>query len=243
LRNAGLPDRVHPHYPPNPPIIYGAHGQPLRTVPQTSPYSSDPGYSLSSPTSMYGRSYDEGKRGDEPHTPSLPPPLSGGGPASGAPPRRGSSGDYHYLDTNVQHPAVSPASSATSYHTSYSQSATIPTTAPPQPYYSEPRRSPPHTSPYPYERSSNSPHGSTSTTPGAHAYAAVPGPATLSAASATPPPAAGAPPPGGQAAPADRRTAMNIQSMLDGGPGAAGPPGRSARDHEMLDAFMPKKRA
>ncbi|KAI9828306.1 MAG: hypothetical protein M1832_002734 [Thelocarpon impressellum] len=238
LRNAGL-DRAHPGYPQNPPVIYGAHGQPLRTVPHSGPYQAEHGYALASPPSGFGRAFEEGDAGrkrmaDEPPGPGAP--SAGGAHLQAG--RRGSSGEYHYLEPHGQHSAVSPASSAASYHTSYSQGGQ------PAAYYGDPRRTPPQPSSYPYERGSNSPHGSTSTTSGTHAYAGLHPPQVLPPASATPPPAgaAGASGPATGPASGERRSAMNISNMLDGAPGP-GPPGRSATDHEMLDAFMPKKRA
>ncbi|KAI9670870.1 MAG: hypothetical protein M1817_003755 [Caeruleum heppii] len=231
LRNAPMSDRSHPNYPQAPPIIYGAHGQPLRTVPQQG-YGAEAGYG-SSPSGAYPRGYDDPhdptgrKRGqDEPHTPTLPPPLPTSGPSGGPhhlPGRRGSSGEYQYLDPNMGQSAVSPASSAASYHTSYSQ-------GPQAAYYSEPRRSPPHSS---YSRESNSPHGSASTASGGHAFPGLHPPQVIPRGGATPPP--------GQQPAGDRRSPMSIQNMLDGGAGAQSGSGRSATDHSMLDALMPRR--
>ncbi|KAI9804921.1 MAG: hypothetical protein M1833_006224 [Piccolia ochrophora] len=232
LRNAPMGNRGRPMYAgQSPPVIYGAHGQPLNTVSPQGGYPPEQGYPHPGPNAGYRYGEDDRKReADDPHAATLPPPLPGSAGSSSlrVPTRRGSSGEFSQYHDPSQQPS-SPASSTHSYHAAYPQGPP-PHSTPHQTYYPESRRTPPQTS-YSYDRGSNSPHGSTSTTSGNYSYPGLHPPQTLPAqqrGGSTPPPSG------------ERRSGMSIQNMLDGGPGSNSG-GRSATDHSMLDALMPRR--
>ncbi|KAI9809097.1 MAG: hypothetical protein M1825_002386 [Sarcosagium campestre] len=264
LRNPAVPTRARPPmYPQNAPVIYGAHGQPLNPGTQQGHYPPEPGYPAGG---AYAAHYPEDERHhhqarrehDDPHTPTLPPPLpmANGAPSLQVPSRRGSSGDYsRYPDQQAHHFAPhSPASSTHSYQSAYppgpSQGGVPPaqpahsTSHPPQ-YYSDSQRSPPQlATAYHFDRGSHSPHGSASTTSESYSFpAAHPPPAASTqpkdAAQVTPASSA-KDSPSSKSLGGGERKGMSIQNMLDGGPGSSA--GRHARDEEMLDALMPRKR-
>ncbi|KAI9839728.1 MAG: hypothetical protein M1837_002047 [Sclerophora amabilis] len=192
LRNsAGSGNRPRPGYSQSPPVIYGAHGQPLSTVPAQGPYPAEPGYALPSPgaggpspSTAYSRPYDDAAgdmaarrrlHPDDHHSSVLPPPL--GGSASSAssnrlPGRRESGGENfrEFPDYHVQ--SASPTSSSASYQPGFApqgQHQLTPTHQHP-PYFPESRRTPPQSSSHPVERASHSPHGSSSTTSGSYPF-------------------------------------------------------------------------
>lgn len=181
-----------------PPVIYGAHGQPLGPMPPQDP-NYPPGYPIHNPTLTYqapSPMYDD-RGGPTPHPPdqvsrkrarlSAAEPFaqspSSTQPASSSHPdhlqqripvsvggRRGSGGGYEYPDPTNLAP-VSPASSSTSYHSSVYPQPPVPQQQQ-QPYYPTPvqqtRRSSPQST-YSYEqRASSSPHGSNSSSSGYH---------------------------------------------------------------------------
>ncbi|KAI9788848.1 MAG: hypothetical protein M1816_006512 [Peltula sp. TS41687] len=219
LRNAAMAGRGRPAYPPNAPVIYGAHGQPLNAAPPQGPYPPDPGYPHHSPPGPYGLTPPDGvadqsgrRRGlEDAHGNTLPPPIAAGRLST----RRGSSTDHQ---PGPLQPG-SPASSTASYH--------------PSPYYPETARrsTPPPPGSYPYDRASSSPRDSPSggyPFPGLH----------------PPPqgypqhiPAANTPPPLQRPVPDERRSNLSIQNLLDPGQSSA-QSGRSATDREMLSALM-----
>lgn len=257
LRNQTLAGRGgRPYHGPNAPVIYGAHGQPLSALPPQAPYSPEVagyvhdmspiegggGVGAGGPDHM-------GHRGgpDEPRTPTLPPPMTGGRMSN----RRGSSTDYHYRDLSGQRAPGSPASSTTSYHAPYAHQPHPGSGVAASSYYAEAGRTPPQS--YTFDRnSSSSPRDSSSTASSSYPFPGLHPPLVLpprGAGEGTPPPPsahhgpssrqrAAPPPQGGD----DRRPGMSIQNMLDQGPGGSGQGGRSATDHEMLDALMPRRR-
>ncbi|MCJ1353590.1 MAG: hypothetical protein MMC33_003577 [Icmadophila ericetorum] len=237
---------MYPHHD-GPPVIYGAHGQPLGPIP---PQGQDPNYGPQgyAPTPYPGVVYDDrgGVAPPHPHDqvsrkrPRLddslyPSPISQSEKSSHPYPsqqrlstasgRRGSGagGQYEYPDPTGLAP-VSPASSTTSY-----QSAQYPQA--PQPYYPPSvRRSPPQPT-YSYEgRASTSPHGSTSSAVTYPYYAGLHPPQVLPPAreaGRTPPPAT-SPESNGS------RAGMSVRDMLGPGDGAGG---RTSADSDMLNAL------
>ncbi|KAI9811400.1 MAG: hypothetical protein M1826_003190 [Phylliscum demangeonii] len=240
-------------YPPNAPVIYGAHGQPLGTGPGSAGYPPELGYGAhATALPPYGHS----------------PPSSDGYPvalphhAGGRlTTRRDSSHEYagYGADGSGSGPPAarapgSPASSTASYQPSYSPSQP----GGPASFAPDPRRSPPQSYPATYDRSSSSPRDSASTASGSYPYAGLHPPSSVVAAppppphlplaaggGSTPPPPPPPPHPHGKrarprppaAASDERRSGLSIQNLLD--PALA--PGRSAADNEMLDAFMPRR--
>lgn len=230
LRSAGAPGRSRPIYAQNPPVIYGAHGQPLNTVsPHGGPYPADVGYPHASPGGSYAVPAHE-VIAEGPHRHRGSDDLLHGLPASV---RRGSSTERQYRDPSGQRAQGSPTSSTTSYQ-SYSHSN------PAQPYYGDPRGTPPQAS-YAFDRPSHSPRDSGPTGSGAYPF---PGPhPPLSMPSYVQGGGTSPPPPQPQRQPPDeRRPGMSIQNLLDQSSSSGqGQPRRSATDHEMLDALMPRR--
>jgi len=243
--------------------IYGAHGQPLGTMPPHDPYQHQPpphGYPMQSPPGPYqGQVYDDRGPSQPPHPhdkvsrkrprtddthPAVPPPRPPQIPSShqdqGRPPpssgRRssGGTGGYEYPDPTPLVP-VSPVSSTTSY-------ASAPYHQPQQqPYYaSQPsqsaRRSSPGNSAYSYgeARASGSPHGSTSSS-------SAPGygyPGGLHPPQVLPDQTGRTPPPQqreGSNNGSGQRGGMAVRDLL--GPGNADQGGRSSADADMLKAL------
>ncbi|KAI9760580.1 MAG: hypothetical protein M4579_001549 [Chaenotheca gracillima] len=258
LRNAG--GRGRPGYPPSPPVLYGAHGQPLSAMPGApAGYAQEQGYPLPSPTAggpsptaAYARPYEESgdsarrrRPQDEPHSAVLPPSLPGPSSSSASnrlSGRRGSGGEHQFGDYHGRSGSPSSVHSYQSAHYSASQHQT-PTHQHP-PYYTptaDPRQTPDQAG-YTYEqRASHSPHGSTSTGSGGGGGYPFPGlhppPPQRPSGGTTPSPSEQQ-----QRGESSGRSGMSIQNLLDqGAPGAAGHPGRSARDNEMLDALMPRR--
>ncbi|KAL8816945.1 MAG: hypothetical protein Q9191_008237 [Dirinaria sp. TL-2023a] len=265
LRNAGpmQPQRggraLYPQ--PGQTPIYGAHGQPLGTLPPqgVDPYQPPPpqGYPMQQPPGPYpqGQVYDDRGAPQPPHPnkqvsrkrprtyephPAVPPPHPPHTPSSqanqGRPSapggRRGSGGTGGY-----EYPdptglvPVSPASSTTSY-----PPAPYPQQ---QPYYpTQPppsaRRSSPQSS-YSYEaRASGSPHGSTSSSSApAHSYAGGLHPPQVlpDRTGRTPPPQQRDGSNNGSA----QRGGMAVRDLL--GPGNENQGGRSNTDSDMLKAL------
>lgn len=254
LRNPALSGRGgRPAYGQSAPVIYGAHGQPLNALPPQAPYAPDATYAHAAPhdASPTDMALDHGarRRGpDEPRTPTLPPPMTGGHSGRLAV-RRGSSTEYTYMDASGHRAPASPASSTASYAPPYPHAPA--SAASSSPYYAEPGRTPPQQ--YAFDRnSSSSPRESSSVASGAYAYPGLHPPLVLpprGPGESTPPPHHTSsstrqrppPPPPPPPAPAeDRRAGMSIQNMLDQGPGQ-GQGGRSAADHEMLNSLMPRR--
>lgn len=226
-------------YPPQPPILYGAHGQPLPPPPTAGDpnMAQQPYYAPS--YGQHGSPYDERAppplshpapgsqeqvsrkrpRLDDSHVVAPGIPLVSNSPSSHSSqqrPRRGSGGGYEYPDPTNLAP-VSPA-------TPYSGHSTTP-----QPYYSAPvaqprRHSPPST--YALEaRPGDSPHGS-SASPSNYPY---PG---LHPGQSMPPRDSGVTPPPSGPGSANGRSAMSVRDML-----SDGNPGRSSTDSDMLNAL------
>ncbi|KAI9887449.1 MAG: hypothetical protein M1823_000707 [Watsoniomyces obsoletus] len=223
-------------YGHSPPVIYGAHGQPLNAYPaEGGGYAQPPDHSPTEGDPTGGR-----RREHEPHTPTLPPVVGGAGRLSA---RRGSSTEYQYHDSHRT--PGSPASSTASYQTSYSHSQHPPhpsSSGAPSGYWVDPRQTPPQH--FPLDRRSSSPRdGSASGHAGGYSYGGgLHPPMALpprAVADVTPPPQPHhhPPPPGSSSGPRgssdDRRAGMSIQNLLD----QSGSGGRSARDNEMLDAL------
>ncbi|KAI9748376.1 MAG: hypothetical protein M1815_003314 [Lichina confinis] len=259
LRNAALSGRGgggaaaggggRPGYGQNAPVIYGAHGQPLNALAPQTPYAPDGGYGPPdiSPTDAMSDHSGRRRGPDEPRTPTLPALVPGAGRLY----RRDSSTDGAYADASVHRAPGSPASSTASYHAPYPHAPGAgPGSTSSSSYYPEQGRTPPQS--YAFERNSSSPRESSSSSAAAaaapYAFPGVHPPLSLpprGAAEQTPPPAHHSSssrhrPPAAAAATDERRPGMSIQNMLDQGPGQ-GQGGRSATDHEMLDALMPRR--
>jgi len=249
--------------------MYGAYGQPLTAQHAPEPYPPQPPRGqpqyLPSPTGPYSAHYsmappppgaarDEVGSSDaaavgrkrpfpEPHTATLPPPN----PAitSQLSPHQTSRPEYIYPEPPSLTPnAVSPASSATSYHTAPPPPpppAHPPTT---QPYYAPqpPRRSSPQSA-YSYDtsRASSSPHNQgPPTTPGAPPYYSTP-PAEATSLrplpprqdGRTPPPPHGVPPATSQPPPPSGRPGMRINDLVTND-------NRSSADSNMLSLLNKK---
>ncbi|KAI9817524.1 MAG: hypothetical protein M1827_001134 [Pycnora praestabilis] len=240
-------------YPQNP-VIYGAHGQPLGPLPQQQDHYSpqhlqQQGYPLPSPSASYQGSVSD-DRGphdhinrrrphDEPHAPTLPPPLPGTS-SSQQPGRRGSSGasdNYQYPDpTSLTLQPVSPASSATSYQSAYSSAQTA---TQQQPYYPSQaaRRSSPQSA-YSYDnRTSASPHAGSQSSGSGYPFPGLHPPQVLppSREARTPPPPVSQQQQQSQQSGSGNRAGMSIRDML--GEGGTGQGGRSTTDSDMLKAL------
>jgi hypothetical protein len=246
LRNTGGQSRgtgrqIYPQSGP-PPVLYGAHGQPLPIGQIQDPNAQPPAGYYQQP--YPGPAYDDRgpppsnthpqdqvsrkrPRLDDPHTPVLVPVYSNNSPSSPSGQqrsgRRGSGNGFEYPDPTNLAP-VSPATSASSYQSH-------PPSHPNQ-YYapaSQPRRSSPQSS-YSYDnRASDSPHGSVSSSSGAYSFPNLHPPQVL-------PPTRDSgrtPPPPGQGG----RSGMSVQAML--GPGE-NQGGRTNADSEMLNALNRK---
>ncbi|CAG7927413.1 unnamed protein product [Penicillium olsonii] len=200
-----------------PPVLYGAHGQPL--PPQQQPQG--PETTLPPPQGMY---YQNGR-----------PPMDGAPLASGMPDprhRRGSNSGFEYPDPTNLAP-VTPAGSAPGYqtHTAPSPYAYPPPahdrrTSPPSAYnYDARHSSSPHGSPYPPMQPHQAPM-----TP--HQGSVPPAQAQPIAQSSTPQPGGVTPPPtstpGGS-----QRGGLNVRDMLNPGDSQ----GRSSTDSDMLNAL------
>ncbi|KAJ5339341.1 hypothetical protein N7541_011291 [Penicillium brevicompactum] len=205
-----------------PPVLYGAHGQPL--PPQQQPQGPDT--TLPPPQGMY---YQNGR-----------PPMDGAPPlASGMPDprhRRGSNSGFEYPDPTNLAP-VTPAGSAPGYQTHTTPS---PYAYPPPPAHDR-RTSPP--SAYNYDaRHSSSPHGSPYPPMQPHQAPMTPHQGSVPPAqgaqqgpiaqSSTPQPGGVTPPPtstpGGS-----QRGGLNVRDMLNPGDSQ----GRSSTDSDMLNAL------
>ena len=253
-----------------PPPMYGAYGQPLTAQHAPEPYPPQPPRGqpqyLPSPTGPYSAHYsmappppgaarDEVGSSDaaavgrkrpfpEPHTATLPPPN----PAitSQLSPHQTSRPEYIYPEPPSLTPnAVSPASSATSYHTAPPPPPPPPAHPPTtQPYYAPqpPRRSSPQSA-YSYDtsRASSSPHNpGPPTTPGAPPYYSTP-PAEATSLrplpprqdGRTPPPPHGVPPATSQPPPPSGRPGMRINDLVTND-------NRSSADSNMLSLLNKK---
>ncbi|CAG8018154.1 unnamed protein product [Penicillium salamii] len=204
-----------------PPVLYGAHGQPL--PPQQQPQG--PETTLPPPQGMY---YQNGR------------PMDGAPLASGMPDprhRRGSNSGFEYPDPTNLAP-VTPAGSAPGYqtHTTPSPYAYPPPTAhdrrtsPPSAYnYDARHSSSPHGSPYPPMQPHQAPmtphQGSVPPAQGAQPGGPIAQSSTPQPGGVTPPPTST---PGGS-----QRGGLNVRDMLNPGDSQ----GRSSTDSDMLNAL------
>ncbi len=243
LRNPALSGRGgRPVFGQSPPVIYGAHGQPLNALPPQAPYAPDATYAHDGSPTDGAHDHSGRRRGpDEPRTPTLPPPMTGGAHAGRLSVRRGSSTEYSYMDASGHRAPASPASSTASYQPPYPHPPASGSSS--SPYYVEPGRTPPQQYAFEGNRNSSSPRESTSTASGGYAYPGLHPPLALPPRGpneSTPPPhhtsaSRQRPPP-----PEERRSGMSIQNLLDQTPGQ-GQGGRSATDQEMLKSLMPRR--
>ncbi|KAJ5571402.1 C6 transcription factor [Penicillium sp. DV-2018c] len=191
-----------------PPVLYGAHGQPL--PPQQQPQGAET--TLPPPQGMY---YQNGR----PPMDGAPPPLASTMPDPIH--RRGSGSGFEYPDPTNLAP-VTPAGSAPGYQTHTTSS---PYAYPPPPIHDR-RTSPP--SAYNYDaRPSSSPHGSPFPPMQSHQAPLTPhqGSRDPQPAGVTPPPTST---PGGS-----QRGGLNVRDMLNPGDSH----GRSSTDSDMLNAL------
>ncbi|KAL9108880.1 MAG: hypothetical protein Q9227_006411 [Pyrenula ochraceoflavens] len=207
----GQTSQQSPGTPNQPPQLYGAHGQPLppdyvqqdnRNSPNYGSYTSQGGYPHAQGDGRGGSQHgDERQRGPERRESS-----------------NATSGGYDYGDpTNIA--PISP------------HGPPVYTSQPPPSqasYYNpQPRRGSPQST-YSHEppRSSNSPHGSTSSTAGGYrsAIGVPPG-------GRTPPPGAA----GSNPNPSSGRNGMSVRDMLGTPSGADSGPGRPQTDNDMLN--------
>jgi hypothetical protein len=243
LRNTGGQNRgsgrqIYPQSGP-PPVLYGAHGQPLGPIPDPNsmqspggyyqpPYGPGPAYDDRGPppSNLHDQVSRKRPRLDDPHTPVLAPVYSTNSPSSPSGQqrsgRRESGNGYEYPDPTNLAP-VSPATSASSFQSHPNPAQHQYYTPAPQP-----RRSSPQSS-YSYDnRASDSPHGSVSSSSGAYQFPNLHPPQVL-------PPTRDngrTPPPPGQGG----RSAMSVQGMLS----ADSSGGRTNADSEMLNALNRK---
>ncbi|KAJ5932045.1 hypothetical protein N7516_006534 [Penicillium verrucosum] len=207
-----------------PPVLYGAHGQPL--PPQQQPQG--PETTLPPPQGMY---YQNGR----PPMDGAPLPLASTMPDPRH--RRGSNSGFEYPDPTNLAP-VTPAGSAPGYQTHTTPS---PYAYPPPPAHDR-RTSPP--SAYNYDaRPSSSPHGSPFPPMQAHQAPMTPHQGSVPPVSAqqgsAPLKSSGTPQPGGVTPPpsstpgGSQRGGLNVRDMLNPGDSQ----GRSSTDSDMLNAL------
>ncbi|OQE41772.1 hypothetical protein PENCOP_c004G06391 [Penicillium coprophilum] len=207
-----------------PPVLYGAHGQPL--PPQQQPQG--PETTLPPPQGMY---YQNGR----PPMDGAPLPLASTMPDPRH--RRGSNSGFEYPDPTNLAP-VTPAGSAPGYQTHTTPS---PYAYPPPPAHDR-RTSPP--SAYSYDaRPSSSPHGSPFPPMQPHQAPMTPHQGSVPPVSApqgsAPIKQSGTPQPGGVTPPpsstpgGSQRGGLNVRDMLNPGDSQ----GRSSTDSDMLNAL------